>query len=496
MKINNKNIFSCLLVIFILVLALSSVAATVETDSTSSDVSDETATLLYLQYNSYYDLSDEVLEAKTAEDMISALQKQDIWASYMTAEQYKQVSLNVSGDIIGIGVQMEEQSGKVVIIGTVVGASAAKAGLKKDDIIVKVDGTSTEGMTSAEVKQLLTGELYTQVEVTVERNGRQITKKINRVRVETQSVGSLMLEDDIGYLRIYQFTDHTYDQVKSEVTALQKSGMKKLVLDLRDCPGGVVNSAVDVCGLLAATGPEAFVVTRSGYRSFYVADEDIETIDIPLAVLINGSTASAAEFLAADIQDENVGVLIGEQSYGKGFIQHMVKLPSGAGIKFTIAKYISRGYQDIDESGGVMPDLYLTDKDAQLAKSISYLKDVKADPQRISVFIGKANVAAIGVWSTLPGVSFLQGGKSYAAAASLLSAFGWEVSYADGCIYCYDGQNRLIIDTAAKKVIGGGTTADIIVKYGIAYLPLSFLRKLDYTVNWDSTGQVVRIYSN
>ncbi len=496
MNINNKKLFSCFLIIVILVLTFSSIAVAAEIDSTTSSVSDETAALLYLQYNSYYDLSDEVTAAKTVPDMIAALQKQDIWASYMTPEQFDQVNLIVSGDIIGIGVQMEVQSGKVVILNTIAGTSAAKAGFQKGDVIVKVDGTSTEGMTAAEVKQLLTGELWSLVDVTIERNGYQVTKTLSRVLVETQSVACWMLEDDIGYLRIYQFTDHTYNQVYNEITAMQKKGMKKLVLDLRDCPGGVVDTAVDICGLLAKTGPEAFVVTKNGYRSFYVSDKDVKSINIPLAVLINGSTASAAEFLSADIQDEGAGVLIGEQTYGKGFIQTMVELPSGAGIKFTIAKYISRGYQDIDESGGVMPDIYLTDSDAQLAKAISYLEDTKVTPQRISVFIDKANVAADGVWNTLPGISFIKSGKSYAAAASLLTDFGWDVSYNDGCIYCYDGKNRLVIDTAAKKVIGGGTTADIIIKNGIAYMPLAFFKELGYTVNWDGVGRVVRIYRN
>lgn len=494
MRIKNK-ILSCFFIILIVVLALSSIAAATETDNSASNLSDEATALLYLQYYSYYDLSDEVFAAETVSDMIAALQKQDIWASYMTPEQYEQFNLVISGDIVGIGVQMEEQSGKVVIISTVAGTSAAKAGFQNGDIIVKVDDTSTESMTALEIKQLLTGDEGTLVDVTIERDGRQITKTLSRVLVETQSIAGWMLTDDIGYLRIDLFTEHTYDQIYAKITAMQDKGMKKLVLDLRGCPGGTIYTAVDVCGLLAATGPEVFEVYKNGYKSFYVS-EDVETVDIPLAVLINGSTASAAEIVAAAIQDEGTGVLIGEQTYGKGFIQGAIDLPSGAGIKFTIAKYISRGYQDIDSSGGVMPDIYLTDSDEQLAKAVSYLEDAKADPQRISVFIGRTNVAAEGVWSTLPGASFIKEGKSYAAATSLLTAFGWDVSSADGCIYCYDGQNRLIIDTAAKKVVGGGTTADIIIKNDIVYMPLSFLSKLGYTVNWDSIGQVVRIYRN
>jgi len=293
-------------------------------------------------------LNDEQRE-KLVEDMINGgLERLDPYSQYLNPDEYRQFEAQTEGNFAGVGIHLgvDPRTGYLMVISPMVGTPAHEAGILAGDIIVKIDDKPTEGLRMPEVVRLIQGEPGTPVRMTVIHEGSRQpeTYTITRAMISVQTVLGLNRRADdpkefdwfadrsngIGYIRIIQFTEHTAADLKKAVERLQGEGMRALVIDLRDNPGGLLKSAVDVSDLFLTSGTIVSIKDRNGNGDTKTAKADGTLLEPaaehPIAVLINRNSASAAEIVSAALQDNHRAVVVGERSYGKGSVQKIVKL--------------------------------------------------------------------------------------------------------------------------------------------------------------------------
>lgn len=295
-----------------------------------------------------------------------------------------------SGTYCGIGstVQQNVTTKIMTIVKPFVGGPAYEAGMLPGDIIYKVDGTDVTGMDINSVVAMMKGEEGTKVTVTVIREGVDdpIEMEITRRTVEVPTIEYEMLADDIGYVLISEFDDVTVDQFKDAIKTLKKNGMRALVIDLRDNPGGLLTAVVSMLDYMLPKGMIVYTEDKYGSRDEYRSTDE-EVFDLPLAVIVNGNSASASEIFAAAIQDYKIGTIVGTTSFGKGIVQSVFPLSDGTAVKLTVSKYYTPNGRSIHGTG-VTPDLEVDlldelkkkvtiehEEDNQLQAAIQHLLD-------------------------------------------------------------------------------------------------------------------------
>ncbi len=331
----------------------------------------------------YYYKSSEI----TREDKENGIYKglfeslEDVYSCYYTPEEYKMLAEQTQGVYYGIGayVSQDVETGICAISGVIKNSPAEAAGLMEGDLIYKVDGEDMSGLDIDEVVSHIRGEEGTEVALTLVRNGEEIEVKLKRGRVDTPTVESEMLDDGIGYLQITEFDDVTVNQFTENFEELKGQGMKGLIIDLRGNPGGSVTSVCAVAEQLLPKGLIFYMEDKDGNKTEYNCEG--ADFDLPMVVLVNEYSASAAEILSGAIKDSGIGKLVGKTTFGKGIVQDVIPLQDGSAIKLTVANYYTRGGNDIHLKG-IEPDIeveldtdaYLDDgKDTQLDKAVEVL---------------------------------------------------------------------------------------------------------------------------
>lgn len=287
----------------------------------------------------------------------------DPYTVYYTPEEYTSMTEETTGVYKGIGayIGLDTKTGAPVFTGIMPGTPAEKAGLMVGDIICEVDGTDTLSMDTSEVANLVKGEEGTSVTIKVSRDGEYVTVTATRATINVPTVTSEMLDNQIGYLKISQFDDVTPGQFDEEYSKLKAAGMKSMILDLRDNPGGTVTAVTQIASEMLPEGLIFYMEDKNGEREEYTCPG--ADFNIPMVVLVNGYSASASEILAGAIQDAGIGTLVGTQTYGKGIVQNLYPLGDGSAIKITIADYYTRNGRNIHKVG-IEPDQILEfDKD-------------------------------------------------------------------------------------------------------------------------------------
>ena len=308
----------------------------------------------------------------------------DVYSCYYTPEEYQSIMEQMEGVYYGIGayVSQDVETGQSVISGVIKNTPAEAAGLMDGDIIYKVDGVEMAGLTLEEVVSHIKGEEGTKVTITLIRSGSEIEVEITRARVSAPTVDSEMLEDGIGYLQITEFDDVTTAQFEENFASLKEQGMKGLIIDLRSNPGGNVTTVCEIAEKLLPEGLVFYMEDKNGERTEYPCKG--ADFDLPLVVLVNEYSASAAEILSGAIKDAGIGKLVGKKTFGKGIVQTVAPLDDGSAIKLTIANYYTRNGNDIHLKG-IEPDIevdmdadaYLENKiDTQLEKAIEVLTEM------------------------------------------------------------------------------------------------------------------------
>ncbi len=322
----------------------------------------------------YVDAPDmEKLWQGSIEGMVDALE--DPHSVYMDEEMLDIFQSATSGSFGGVGLVVGKKDDDLIVVSPIEGTPGEKAGVKSGDIILKIDGEDATKLNLTEAVEKIRGEEGTSVTLTIQREKDVRDYTIVRDNIQVHAVSGKMLEGDIGYLRITNFNDVVGEDLKKEYLRLEEEGMKRIILDLRDNPGGLLDQSVEVAELFVAKGPVVSIVERDGSRTTY--ESESEGCPYPIAVLVNQGSASASEIVAGAIQDTQSGILIGTKTFGKGSVQGVIPLQSGA-IKLTIAKYYTPNEEVID-GVGITPDIIVEAnendmKDNVLQTAIDYLK--------------------------------------------------------------------------------------------------------------------------
>lgn len=339
---------------------------------------------LYSKYDKLLGLENviesEYYQKVSEEDLIDGALKglfeglNDPYSQYYTSDEFQTLKEQTSGSFVGIGVYIgvNSENDKITIISPIEGSPAQKSGIKSGDVVVKVNGKSIESKTVDEVIKQIKGKENTTVSLTVERDGKEIDFDITRKTIVTKSVSSEVKEDNIGYLRITSFDENTYKEFKENISNLKEKGIKGLVIDLRDNPGGLLDVCVDIADDLIGEGTIVYTKDNSGKKEYYKSDKN--ELDMPMAVLINGGSASASEILTAALVDNNKAVAIGETSFGKGLVQSVKGLKDGTGYKLTTAQYFTPNDNYINGKG-ITPKIQEKDKNKQLKLAIEYIQE-------------------------------------------------------------------------------------------------------------------------
>ena len=282
----------------------------------------------------------------------------DPYSVYYTAEQYKELNTSNEGSYVGIGaVLQKDEDGGAQIVQLYEGGSGEQAGLKKGDVLKAIDGEDVTEKETADIAAMIKESDKDSVILTVQRAEQKETLDIKvEIRdVEIQTVSHEMLDDETGYIRISEFSEVTSNQYKKAFEDLQDKGIKKLVVDLRNNPGGLLNAVCDVLRQILPEGLIVYTEDKNGKKEEEKCDGKNE-LNMPLAVLVNGSSASASEIFAGAVKDYGIGTIVGTTTYGKGVVQTIQPLTDGSAVKITIAKYFTPKGNDINKKG-ITPDV-------------------------------------------------------------------------------------------------------------------------------------------
>lgn len=358
-----------------------------ETENTevSQDEIDEKLDVLkeYIDRSYIGEVDEEALRDGIYKGYISGLN--DPYSEYYNEEDTKQMSESTSGEYSGVGAVLtqDKKDGRITILRVYDDSPAQESGIKDGDILLKVGDRELNSKDDlAEVVTHIKGEEGTPVELTLYREGEteDVVVTVTRRKIEAQTVDFEMKNDGVGYLSISEFSDVTLEQYKHALDELEKQGMKSLIVDLRNNPGGGLQTVSNILDLMLPEGLTVYMEDKSGKKSELTSDE-ANKFEKPLVVLVNGNSASASEIYAGAIQDYGSGTIMGTQTYGKGVVQQIFDLKDGTSVKLTIAEYFTPKGRNIDGEG-ITPDKVVEyeadeenpDYDNQLEEAINYLK--------------------------------------------------------------------------------------------------------------------------
>ncbi|MEM7065740.1 MAG: carboxyl-terminal processing protease CtpC [Cyanobacteria bacterium P01_B01_bin.77] len=341
------------------------------------------------------DYTDSTTAYDAIREMLDSLD--DPYTRFMDPQEFRNMQIDTSGELTGVGIQIsqEEETEEIVVVSPIEDTPAFEAGLRSGDVIVGIDGQSTEGMDLSDAVNLIRGPVNSEVTLTVVRDEEEINFDLVRARIEIHPVRYAYhseQEGGVGYIRLTQFSANAATEMREAIQKLEDRDVTGYVLDLRSNPGGLLYSSIDISRMWLSDGTIVSTVNREGTVDENVAGDRALT-DKPLVVLVDGGSASASEILSGALQDNSRAVLVGTTTFGKGLVQSVRGLGDGSGVAVTIAKYLTPSGRDINTLG-IEPDIivelsdeereYLSEdrerigtiEDPQYAKAIEVLNDI------------------------------------------------------------------------------------------------------------------------
>lgn len=309
-----------------------------------------------IKKNYYEDVDEtEVLDG-AINGMVDSLD--DPYSDYLNTEETKHLMENISSSFQGIGAEIQEADGYIKIVSPIKNSPAEKVGLLPNDLIQAVDGDSIQGMSSSEAVQLIRGEKGTTVTLTIKRGAKAepFEVKVKRDDIPIETVYAEMLDDDIAHIRMTTFSEHTYDELLTALDEMKKKGMKGLVLDVRQNPGGVLDGALKISDLFVEKGKTILQTQEKGKKAVSYPASEGEKIDVPVALVVDDGSASASEILAAALKESSAIPIVGTKTFGKGTVQSPKDMKDGSNLKITTAKWLTPEGNWIHEKG-IEPDV-------------------------------------------------------------------------------------------------------------------------------------------
>lgn len=304
----------------------------------------------------------------------------DPYSVYYDQNETKELYESSEGEYAGIGALMSQdtETGQIKVEEVYEGSPAEKAGMKAGDILSEMDGKSLDGKSLSDIVSDVKGEEGTKVTITVLRNNQKVDLAITRGIVESQTVSFEMKEDKIGYLKISEFDSVTYKQFENALSELEKEGMEGLVVDLRDNPGGNLDTVCKILDLILPEGTIVYTEDKNGKRIQTEKSDEEHQFTKPMAVLVNGQSASASEIFTGAVQDYGLATIVGTKTYGKGIVQTIFPLRDGSSLKLTTAQYFTPNGRSIHKKG-ITPDLVIESEssgtDSQLETALHTVKE-------------------------------------------------------------------------------------------------------------------------
>ena len=332
------------------------------------------------------DINEEDLKNGAIEGYVAGLG--DEYTEYIPADKMKDYKDNIMGSFVGVGIYMvaDEKSDRVLVYYPIPESPAEKAGIKSGDLIISVDGTEYTSKDFDRIASFIKGEEGTKVNLVIEREGERLSFDLIRQKITTNPITIKMLENDIGYLKLPSFDDDTANGFKDKVNELQKQGAKKLIIDLRNNGGGIVDEAVDIADMFLDKGKTIYSSVDNKDKKTVTSSKNDPIFAMNVIILVNENSASASEILACSMQDNERAKLVGTKTYGKGIIQTLLSLADGSGLKITTEQYYTPKEVSIHKEG-IKPDeeINLPDtvksvyrleesEDTQLQKAVEMLK--------------------------------------------------------------------------------------------------------------------------
>ena len=354
---------------YVLVAAVASAATWFAADLLPDDKLERLSHAIDTKYIGEADTT--AVQDAAAEAMLASLG--DRWSYYISAEEYAAHLQRQNNSYVGIGVtiQMRSDGQGVDVVAVIADGPAEKAGILPGDILTHADGVSLAGMTTTDVRNLVMGEQNTVVTMTLLRGEEILELDVTRKIIHRKVADGMLLTDTVGYVVIANFHDGAGEETIQQVEKLLEEGAEKIIFDVRNNPGGYVDEMVEALDYLLPEGPLFRSVDYNGRED--VEKSDADCLQIPMAVLFNGNTYSAAEFFAAALLEYDWAVSIGEPTTGKGYYQTTIQLGDGSAVQLSIGAYMTPNGVNLAEAGGLVPDVTVTPAE--------YYVSVLEDPQ-------------------------------------------------------------------------------------------------------------------
>ncbi len=337
---------------------------------------------VFLEDNYYQQLDDEAMRLSLYKGLFEGAG--DPYTRYLSKEEYQLLQQGSAGSFGGVGISMSVgEDGYVTVVSLTEEGPAYKAGILPGDVIIEVDGQDSRDLSAEEVSALVKGQVGTAVSLVILREGEMLRYTMERETIEETSAYGQVTEDHMGYIRLASFDMNTAQQFREALTQMEEAGVEGLVIDLRANIGGIVDQSVEIADMLMDEGVVVYQEDGHGERVYYRTEDGRTPLDY--VILVNGATASASEVLVAGVQDNEEGVILGTQTYGKGIMQKTWGLKNGDGIEITFAQYYSPSGKVI-HGVGITPDVvveleesdvegnYIVN-DRQLEEAVKLLKD-------------------------------------------------------------------------------------------------------------------------
>ncbi|WP_051533976.1 S41 family peptidase [Desulfitibacter alkalitolerans] len=445
------------------------------------------------------------LDEKTLEEMAirGLIQQLDPYSQYFDGDDYEDFQVEMDGRFGGVGLRIEKIGDYITVVAPLSGTPGEKAGILAGDRIIKVNDTDVIGMDLQKAVSIIRGEPGTSVKLTILREGAAEPLIFNVVRsiIEIQVVESEMLEGQIGYIKLTNFTSSSTMLYTRALNGLRSDGARGIILDVRNNPGGYLGAALSVASpFIKEGGNLVHIQSRAdGDNTYYSTSK---ALGIPLVVLVNKGSASGSEIVAGAIQDHGAGTLVGTTTFGKATVQHMHELPNGGAVKITTSQYLTPNRRQIN-GVGIEPDVVVEDPEEQLKTAIEILKKkiglgAKNNTNGITFKIGEKGMWVDGRFVPLNEAPYLnRDGVTMIPLRVIAEQLDFKVNYDSKKqkITLNKGDSQLIMWVGKKEALMNGQAKSLqsvpVVKNGTSLVPLRLVAEFfGAQVEWND-GQII-----
>lgn len=413
---------------------------------------------------------------------------EDPYTEYLSDEDMKDYTNALDGDYVGVGISLTYGSAYPMVLEVLPDSPAARYGLRANDSILAVNGKDIAGLSLDQVVNQIKGPVGTTVNLTIGRQGVQdFTVAIERAPVHRTTVDYRMLEGGTGYFAIYSFGSRTAEELRQALTLAKNEGLEAVILDLRYNGGGYMEAAVDMASLMLK--PDLTVTRvkdREGTVETLVSRGSPVIQDLPVAVIVNEFTASAAEVLAGALQDHKIATLVGANTYGKGTVQVIIPLESGGVLKLTKYKYVTPLGQSIDQYG-LKPDVLIKTPEVQLAATLRLLNPQRPQIVKFTNGLREVQLGEEVVFSVAS--PFITQGLFYVPLRFTLEGMGYELAWQaeHGIVNIRFNDQHLVLDSKRNSLVLEGRQVSlgnpVLVKDGTIFLEARDLKLFGITVS-------------